>query len=102
MYLENVDRLAIILIYSLSLSLTSTRPPPSEVEVLYGGPNLFDYEVKHSSIHDIILAIISLVLVLFLAYFMSGFSFWLTVVALYTITSSFPIAFFVYTKILGE
>ena len=109
------------LILSLSLSLSHTHTHThthahtrththshtfisthSEVEILYGGPNIFDYEVKHASIHDIILAVISLGLVLFLAFFMSGFSFWLTVVVLYTIASSFPIAFFVYTKIFGR
>ncbi len=92
-----------ILFHSLppppSLSPTHTT---SEVEVLYGGPNIFDYEIKHASLHDIILAAISLGLVVFLAYFMSGFSIWLTWVAIYTIGSSFPIAFFIYTKIFGR
>ena len=63
---------------------------------------MFDYEVKHASIHDAVLAVISLGLVLFLAFFMSGFSLWLTFVTLYTIGSSFPIAFFIYTKIFGK
>ena len=107
--------IALSLFHSLSLSLshthTHTHTPThthththtdSEVEVLYGGFNIFDYEVKHATIHDIILAAISLGLVLLLAFVMSGFSLWLTLVVLYTIASSFPVAFFVYTKIFGR
>ena len=74
----------------------------SEVEVLYGGPNVYEYEVKSASLHDVYLAVVSLVLVLVLAFIMSGFSFWLTIVALYAIASSFPLAFLVYTEIFGK
>ena len=74
----------------------------SEVEVLYGGPNIFNYEVKAATLHDVYLAIASLLLVMVLVFVMSGFSFWLTYVTIYTILSCFPVAFFVYTKILSE
>ena len=63
---------------------------------------MYEYEVKAASLHDVYLAVVSLVLVLILAFVMSGFSFWLTGVALYAIVSSFPLAFFVYTEIFGK
>ena len=98
--------LCLAVTYSLSLSPSLSNNTHtnlhSEIEVLYGGPNVFDYQVKAASMHDVVLAAISLGLVLLLAFVMSGFSLWLMLVVLYTIGSSFPIAFFVYTKIFGR
>ena len=70
--------------------------------MLYGGPNVYEYEVQHASLHDIYLAIASLILVLVLTFVMSGFSIWLTLTAIYAIISSFPIAFCIYTNVFGK
>ena len=73
----------------------------SEVEVLYGGTEIFDYEVQEAITHDAILAIVSLALVVPLIIILSGFSLSSTIIAILTLASSFPYAYFVYRVVLG-
>lgn len=74
----------------------------SEVEILYGGSNIFDYEYTAAIIHDAVLASISGALILVLVIILSGFSLWLTLGGLYAITSCFVLAYFVYRAVLGR
>lgn len=77
-------------------------PTSSEVEILYGGSNIFDYEVTSAVIHDAILGAISVGLILLLMFILSGFSAWLTLGGIYSIITCFSPAYFVYRVIFSE
>lgn len=72
------------------------------MEVLYGGPIIFDYEVTSAIAFDAVLAAGSVGLIFFLMFFLSGFSLWLTLAGFYSIASCFIPAYFVYRVIFGE
>ena len=74
----------------------------SELEVIYGGTGLYDYQVDSAIIHDYLLAIASFVLIVIVVFVLSGFSVWLTVLGIYSVFSCFPWAYFVYRMILGK
>ena len=74
----------------------------SEVEVLYGGSNIFDYQVTSAVIHDAILGTISVCLILLLMFVFSGFSVWLTVGGIYAIVTCFVPAYFVYRVLFSK
>ena len=73
----------------------------SEIEVLYGGTEIFDYEVEEAIAHDEVLAGVSLALVAPLIFVLSGFSLSSTIIAILTLFSCFPYAYFVYRVVLG-
>ena len=73
-----------------------------DVEVLYGGTALYDYQVDNAELHDALLAIPSFLLILLVIFILSGFSGWLTLMGLYSVFSCFPWAFFAYRVVLGE
>lgn len=57
------------------LSLLSPRPPsPSKVQVLYGGTDLFDYEVRRTFNNDMLLAFISSSCIAALVYILTSCS----------------------------
>ena len=63
---------------------------------------MFDYQVWAATMHDIILACISLGLVLSLMLFLSGGSLWLTITGFYAIASCFVPAYFVYRAFFSK
>ena len=69
--------------------------------MLYGGTEIFDYEVEKAVYHDRLLALVSLGLVAPLVFILSGFSFFSTITAISTLASCFPIAFFFYRVVFG-
>ena len=73
----------------------------SDIEVLYGGTEIFDYEIEEAINHDKLLALVSLGLVAPLVFILSGFSFFSTIIAISTLLSCFPIAFFFYRVVFG-
>ena len=73
----------------------------SDVEVLYGGTEIFDYEVEQAIKHDELLACVSLGLVAPLIFILSGFSLSSTITAILTLAGCFPIAFFFYRVVFG-
>lgn len=75
--------------------------PCRDVEVLYGGPDIFDYEVAQAISHDAKLAIPSGIVIFILMFVLTGFSLPSAIVGIVAIISSFPLAFFVYRVVLG-
>ena len=55
-----------------------TSPRHGDVEILYGGTALYDYQVDKARLHDALLSIVSLILIFIVVYILSGVSFWLT------------------------
>ena len=73
----------------------------SKVKVLYGGNEVFDYQVESVFWGDVQLAVFSLVAVAVLMYILTSFSIWLTVWGIISIVLSFPMAFFLYRRAFG-
>ena len=73
----------------------------SKVQVLYGGNDVFDYEVISAFWHDIRLAIISVVTIIILMFVLTSFSVWLTLWGFMTIVLSFPMAYFFYRVVFN-
>jgi len=73
----------------------------SKVRVLYGGNDIFDYEVSRAFWHDIRLAIISVATIVVLMLVLTSFSIWLTFWGVVTIVLSFPLAYFFYRVVFG-
>lgn len=74
----------------------------SDVEILYGGSIVFDYEVVSAIKHDAFLGLGSVFLILTLMFVLSGFSLWLTFAGFYAILTCFVPAYFVYRAIIGK
>ena len=73
----------------------------SKVKVLYGGNEVFDYEVGHTFWNDMTMAGYSLVCIGMLVLVLTSFSLWLTFCGLATIILSFPLAIFFYRVVFG-
>ena len=73
----------------------------SKVRVLYGGNEVFNYEVESVFWSDVLLATISLSVVAVLMYVLTSLSVWLTIWGLVAIVACFPIAFFIYRVVFG-
>lgn len=73
----------------------------SQVSVLYGGGDLFDYLVDEALLSDLRLAAISLGLIVLLLLILT-FSWWLTFMAVLTISSSVAFAYFFYRVVFGN
>ena len=73
----------------------------SEVTVLYGSSEIYDYEIKHTFHHDVMLAVVSFGLIILLLFILTSFSLWLTIFGVLTIVFSFPFSYFVYRVLLG-
>jgi len=91
----------------LSLLFTAVEPSKSvcvssQVRVLYGGNDVFDYEVRRAFWHDICLAIISVVTIVVLMLILTSCSVWLTVWGVITIVLSFPLAYFFYRVVFND
>ena len=74
----------------------------SKVRVLYGGNDVFDYEVSSAFWHDIRLALISIVTIVVLMLILTSFSIWLTFWGVVTIVLSFPLAYFFYRVVFQD
>ena len=74
----------------------------SKVRVLYGGNDVFDYEVSSAFWHDIRLALISVVTIVVLMLILTSFSIWLTFWGVVTIVLSFPLAYFFYRVVFQD
>ena len=74
----------------------------SQVRVLYGGNDVFDYEVSSAFWHDVSLAIISVVTIVVLMLVLTSFSIWLTLCGVVTIVLSFPLAYFFYRVVFRD
>jgi len=72
-----------------------------KVQVLYGGTDVFDYEVSSAFWHDIRLALISVVTIIILMFILMSFSIWLTFWGFVTIVLSFPLAYFFYRVVFN-
>ena len=72
----------------------------SDIEVLYGGAEVFDYEVNQAKLHDIKLAIISIVVIFFTMFILTGFSLFLTIWGGVAIVMCWVFALFFYRVIL--
>ncbi|RDD44089.1 Protein dispatched-like protein 3 [Trichoplax sp. H2] len=86
-----------VVTYVDMLSKASTE----NVRVLYGGPQIFDYEVNSAFFNDIKLAGISLGLIFIVFFILTSFSVYLTVIGLLSIVLSFPIAYFIHRVLAG-
>ena len=71
-----------------------------QVTVLYGSPEIYDYEIKHTFFHDVLFAAISFGLIVVLLFILTSFSLWLTIFGLLTIVFSVPFSYFVYRVLL--
>ncbi|ESO91123.1 hypothetical protein LOTGIDRAFT_153557 [Lottia gigantea] len=67
-----------------------------KVQVLYGGNELFDYEIDSTFWGDITMAAYSLGSIFIIMFILTSFSPWLTVCGIWSILLSFPVAFFFY------
>ncbi|XP_071945644.1 protein dispatched homolog 3-like isoform X2 [Antedon mediterranea] len=70
-----------------------------KVKVLYGGTEIFDYEVQSSLHHDLLLSIITLVLIIIVLLILTSFSLWLTVWGMLSVLLSFCWAFSIYRMV---
>ena len=73
----------------------------SKVQVLYGGNEIYDYEVDTGFWTDMRLATISLASISVLMLLLTSFSVWLTVCGLVSIVVSFPMALVLYRTVFG-
>ncbi|XP_033641919.1 protein dispatched homolog 3-like isoform X2 [Asterias rubens] len=73
-----------------------------KVRVLYGGTQLFDYEVSQTISHDLSLAIPTGVAIFLLLFILTSFSVWLTIWGFASILLSFAWAYFIYHVAFGK
>ncbi|XP_072023218.1 protein dispatched homolog 3-like, partial [Amphiura filiformis] len=73
----------------------------SEVLVLYGGTEIFDYEVSTTIHHDLMLAIPCIISITILLFILTSFSIWLTICGFVSILLSFAWAYFVFHVLCG-
>ncbi|XP_067658101.1 protein dispatched homolog 3-like isoform X2 [Haliotis asinina] len=84
-----------VITYIDILSKAST----DKVQVLYGGNELFDYEVDMTFWNDIKMAYFTLGFIILLMFILTSFSVWLTFCGMLSIILSFPLALFFYRRI---
>ncbi|XP_038061425.1 protein dispatched homolog 3-like [Patiria miniata] len=73
-----------------------------KVRVLYGGTQLFDYEVKEAIAHDLRLCIPTGITIFVLLFVLTSFSLWLTFWGFLSIILSFAWAYFIYHVAFGK
>ncbi|XP_055958468.1 protein dispatched homolog 3 isoform X2 [Patella vulgata] len=73
-----------------------SKASTSKVQVLYGGNEIFDYEIDSTFWRDIKMAAYSLASIIFIMFILTSFSPWLTILGIWSIMLSFPLAFFLY------
>ncbi|XP_070561577.1 protein dispatched homolog 3-like [Ptychodera flava] len=71
------------------------------IMVLYGGTELFDWEVQQTFYHDISMGAISGALIFLLVFILTSFSLWLTIYGFISIATSFGLAFVVYRVVFA-
>ena len=72
-----------------------------KVRVLYGGNELFDYEVDTTFWRDLRLSFLTLGFIILFMFILTSFSAWLTLWGMASIVLSFPLAFFIYRYVFG-
>eukprot|EP00117_Sycon_ciliatum_P000030 scpid9337/ scgid6270/ Patched domain-containing protein 2; Protein dispatched homolog 3 len=73
----------------------------SKIQVLYGSPDIYDYQVITAVYHDIRLSIISIVLITLFVFILTSFSPFLTFICIEAVAMSLPLAYFVYRVLAG-
>lgn len=71
------------------------------MRVLYGGTDIYDYEVQEVYWNDLRLSIFSVVFIVIFVFVLTSFSLWLTFWGIVTILLSFPLAFFFYRVVFN-
>jgi len=72
-----------------------------DVRILYGGNEVFDYQVTQTFWNDLQLAIFAVAAIVILMLILTSFSIWLTICGIITIVLSFPLAFFFYRVVFN-
>ncbi len=72
-----------------------------DLTVLYGGNELFDYEVDTTFWSDMRLALFTLFFIMLFMFILTSFSVWLTFWGIFCILLSFPLALFFYREVFG-
>ena len=72
-----------------------------DLNVLYGGNEMFDYEIDTTFWNDMKLSLITLALIVIFMLILTSFSVWLTFWGIFSIVLSFPMAFFFYREVFG-
>lgn len=86
-----------VLTYIDMLSSSST----DKVKILYGGNEIFDYEVNHAFWNDVKLALFSLAAIVIFMLILTSFSLWLTFFGIASILLCFPLAVCLYHNVFG-
>ena len=73
----------------------------SKVKILYGGNEIFDYEVNHAFWNDVKLALFSLAAIVIFMLILTSFSLWLTFFGIASILLCFPLAVCLYHNVFG-
>ena len=73
----------------------------SKVRVLYGGNELFDYEVESTFWSDVRMAVFAVVSIAVLMFIMTSCTIFLTLMGLWSIVLSFPFAIFFYRVVFN-
>ncbi|XP_064642370.1 protein dispatched homolog 3-like [Lineus longissimus] len=76
-----------------------SKASTDKVIVLYGGNEIFDYEVEHSFWSDMRLSFISVSFIALIVFILTSFSIWLTVCGITSIILSFFLALFFYRAV---
>ncbi|XP_013412125.1 protein dispatched homolog 3 isoform X1 [Lingula anatina] len=77
------------------------RSSTSKVQVLYGGNEIFDYEVDQTFKNDMFLAISSACAIFIMMLVLTSFSVWLSFIGLLSVVMCFPMALFFYHVVFG-
>ena len=85
----------------LSLAVFCFHHPFSKVRVLYGGNELFDYEVESTFWSDVRMAVFAVVSIAVLMFIMTSCTMFLTLMGLWSIILSFPFAIFFYRVVFN-
>lgn len=86
-----------VITYIDLLSKAST----DKVHVLYGGNELFDYEVESTFWADVRMAVYACIAITLFMFVLTSFSFYLTFMGILCIVLSFPLAFFFYRVVFN-
>ncbi|OWK53282.1 Patched domain-containing protein 2 [Lonchura striata] len=87
--------------FVLNYSSSFISPHPSKVQVLYGGTDLFDYEVRRTFNNDMLLAFISSSCIAVLVYILTSCSVFLSFFGIASIGLSCLVALFLYHVVFG-
>lgn len=87
--------------FAVTLRDYLSKASTSKVKVLYGGTDIYDYEVHEVYWNDLRLSIFSVAFIVIFVFILTSFSLWLTFWGIVTILLSFPLAFFFYRVVFN-